>query len=268
MVEKVSGVVVAVLLMSLTIPVVHADSTLILEDIRGDNDATVQIKGHMVRMSQNGQPDYMLFDSQRDMAIHVNANSKQYTEVDRASLTELAGSVGELKKKLAPQLAMLQEQLKSLPPEQRAMIEKQMGGMANLGAMESAPSEKITTIKRGKDRIAGFDCQRYDVMADGQRIAETCMATVANANMPKADFAALSAMMKFMRDMAENAQQLTAGMSGANLTIGDLEGVPVAMKDFRNGHEYELASVSKEPLDDKRFIEYKTFNKKSLPKMM
>ncbi len=267
MIEKSLGVFSALLLVFLIAPVVQADSTLILKDVRGDADATVQVKGHMVRMSQNGQPDYMLFDSQRDMAIHVNAVDKHYTEIDRASLAQLAGSVGELKKKLAPQMAMLREQLKSLPPEQRAMIEKQMGGMANLGAMESAPPEKITTVKRDKDKVAGFDCQRYDVMADGQRIAETCMVTAANADVLKADFATLSAMMKFMRDMAKNAQQLTAGMGGPSLTIGELEGVPVAMKDFRDGHEYELSSVSRKTLDGGQFSEYKTFSKKSLPKM-
>ena len=100
---------------------------------------------------------------QRDVAIHVSSADGQYMEIDRASMAEMADSVAQIQKEMAPQMAMMRERLKSLPPEQRAMIEQRMGGMANLGAMESEPAVTMTTVKRGSDKIAGFKCQRYDV---------------------------------------------------------------------------------------------------------
>ena len=248
-------------------PTVQADATLTMKDIGGKMDSIIEVKGHMVRISTPGQPDYMLFDTQRDVAIHVSSVNGQYMEIDRAAMTEMAESVARMQKEMAPQMAQMRERLKNLPPEQRAMIEQQMGGRVDLGAMETKPAGKVTTVKRDSDKIAGFKCQRYDVMNDKQRVADVCVATDADAGMSKADFSTVSSAMKFMRDMAGRAQKLSAGMGAPRMPIGDVDGVPVSTKDLRNGREFRLASVSDDGLDDARFNEYRSLSKRELPSM-
>ncbi len=168
---------------------------------------------------------------------------------------------------MAPKMAMMREQLKNLPPEQRAMIEQRMGGMANFGAMESKPPVKVTTVKRGSDKIAGFKCQRYDVLNDQQQVADVCVASEPDAGMSKADFSTVNSAMKFMRDMAERAQKLSVGMGGPQMSMGDVDGVPVAAKDLQNGREFKLVRVSDDALDDARFNEYQSLSKQAMPKM-
>ena len=248
-------------------PTVQADATLTMKDIGGKMDSIIEVKGHMVRISTPGQPDYMLFDTQRDVAIHVSSVNGQYMEIDRAAMTEMAESVARMQKEMAPQMAQMRERLKNLPPEQRAMIEQRMGGMANFGAMETTPPVKVTTVKRGSDKIAGFKCQRYDVMNDKTRVGDVCVATQADAGMSKADFSTVSSGMKFMRDMAAGVEKLSAGMGGPPMSMGDIEGVPVSAKDLQNGHEFRLVSVSDDALDDVRFTEYRSLKKQALPKM-
>jgi len=248
-------------------PAVQADATLTMQDVGGKMDSVIEVKDHMVRISTPGQSDYMLFDTKRDVAIHVSSANRQYMEIDRAAMAEMADSVGRMQKEMAPQMAKMREQLKNLPPEQRAMIEQQMGGMANLGAMETKPVAKVTTVKRGSDKIAGFKCQRYDVMNDEARVADVCVATDADAGMSKADFSTVSKATKFMRDMAEGAQKMSADMGTPEMSMGDIEGVPVSTKDLRNGREFRLVNVTDDALDDARFNAYRSLSKKEMPKM-
>jgi hypothetical protein len=238
-----------------------------MKDGEGKMDSIIEVKGHMVRMSSPGDSDYMIYDAQRDLVIHVSNTNQEYMEIDRAAMAEMAESITRARKEIAPQMAMMRERLKDLPPEQRAMIEQQMGGMASLGAMETKPVVKVTTVKRGKDKIAGFKCDRYDVMSNKDRVADLCVATSADAGMSKADFATVSAAMKFMRDMADSAEQMTEGMDVPEMSMGDVDGLPVSAKDLKSGREFKLVEVSDDSLDDARFNAYRVLNKQEMPNL-
>ncbi len=248
-------------------PAVQADATLIMKDGSGKMDSVIEVKGHMVRMSSPGDPDYMLYDAQRDMVIHVNSARREYMEIDRNTLAEMADSMARVRKEMAPQMAMMRERLKNLPPEQRAMLEQQMGGMASLGAMETKPAASLTTVKRGNDKVAGFKCERYDVMSDNQRVSDLCVATRAGAGMSKSDFSTVRSAMKFMREMAAGAQEISAGMGVTEMSMGDADGVPVSAKDLRSGREFRLVNVSGDKLDETRFNAYHSMSKREMPKM-
>ena len=260
-----SNTILGLLPALLIAPLVQADTTLTMKDLVGTQDALIEVRGHMVKMSQPGQPEYMLYDTRRNIGIHVSTADKEYMEIDQATIAGFADSVNAMKAQFAPQIQVMREQLKNLPPEQRAMLEKSMGGMVNLGAMESQPVENVTTVKRGSDKISGFTCDRYDVMSDKERVADMCLATEAGAGMSKDDFATLRKMMKFMREMASSAQKLSSDLGGPQIVMGDADGVPVAMKDFKYGHEYQVSGVSDASLDSARFSEYQAFARKTLP---
>ena len=248
-------------------PAVHADATLTMQDVNGKMDSVIEVKGHMVRISSPGDSDYMLYDAQRDMVIHVNSARREYMEIDRNTLAGMADSMARVKKEMAPQMAMMRERLKNLPPEQRAMVEQQMGGMASLGAMEAKPAARLTSVRRGSDKVAGFKCERYDVMSGKQRVSELCVATRTGAGMSKSDFSTVTAAMKFMREMAAGAQKMSAGMGAAEMSMGDVDGVPVSAKDLRSGREFRLVKVSGDKLDETRFNAYRSMSKKDMPKM-
>jgi len=248
--------------------VTRADSTLTMEDAAGTPQSVIEVKGNMARMSTPGQADYMLYDASRDVIIHVSSDRQEYMEIDRATLAEFSSAMSEMQQQMAPQIAQMREQLKSLPPEQRAMIEQQMGSMAALSEAESKPAEPVKLVKRGKEKIAGFKCQVYDAMQGKEKLSEVCLATATDAGVSKSDFATLAAMMAFMREMASSAQKLSAGMGGApQISLGGAQGVPVSVKDFKGGREYSVADVSDKALDKARFNEYKTYRKQQISPM-
>ena len=260
---KVSGVLAALLLS----PAVHADATLTMKDSSGADDALIQVKGNLVRMTQSGQPDYLVYDKTRDTVIHVNPAKKEYMEIDRARLDGYADSLSAMRERMAPQIAMMREQLKNMSPEQRAMIEQRMGGMIDLATMDSEPAADLRSVKRGSKEVAGFACDVYEVMEGKQPVAEVCLATQADAGVSKADFNTLTAMMEFMRDMAGKAQKLAAGMVAGvpRFDIADAQGVPVAMKDLKQGRAFTVAAVSDDPLDEALFTAYRTYSKRDMP---
>ena len=244
-----------------------ADSTITMHDAAGTPQSLIEVKGSMARMSTPGQADYMLFDASREVIIHVDAERQEYMEIDRDTLKEFSAAMSEMQQQMAPQIAQMREQLKSLPPEQRAMIEQQMGAMAGMAAAGSKPAEAVTLVKRGSDKVAGFRCQVYDAMQGKEKVSEVCLATAADAGVSKADFATLTAMMAFMREMASSAQKLSAMGGAAPIMLGGAEGVPISVKEFRGGREYAVAGVSDKTVKEARFNEYKTYQKKQMPPM-
>jgi hypothetical protein len=219
-------------------------------------------------MSSPGQSDYIVYDASRDLIINVDAEGQEYMEIDRATLSEFSAAMSQMQKEMAPQIAQMREQLKSLPPEQRAMIEQQMGAMANFDTAETKPAEPIELVKRGSDKVAGFKCQVYDAMQGQEKLSEVCLATAADAGVSKADFATLSAMMAFMREMASSAQKLSADLGGSqHIMLGGAKGVPVSVKEFKGGHEYTVADVSNKTLEEARFNQYRTYQQKRMPAM-
>jgi TolA-binding protein len=244
----------------------QADSTITMQDAGGRAQAVIEVKGSMARMSTPGQPDYVLYDASRDVVTHVNSERKEFTEIDRATLNRFSETVSEVQQQLAPQLAQMREQLKSLPPEQRAMIEQQMGNMASFGALETGPADPIELVKGGSDEVAGLKCQIYEVVQGQERLSQVCMATAADAGISEDDFATLTAMTGFMRDMASSAQKLSAGFGGASqLVLAGAEGVPVSVKEYKDGREYAVADVSAKAVDEARFNAYKSYRRQPIP---
>jgi hypothetical protein len=246
----------------------RADSTITMKDAAGTTQAVIEVKGNMARMSTPGQSDYIVFDASRDLIINVDSEGQEYMEIDRATLSEFSAAMSQMQQAMAPQIAQMREQLKSLPPEQRAMIEQQMGGMANFGGTETKSAEPIELVKRGSDKVGGFKCQVYDAMQGKEKLSEVCLATAADAGVSKSDFATLSAMMAFMREMVSSAQKLSADLGGGqHIMLGGAKGVPVSVKEFKGGHEYAVADVSDKTLSDARFGEYKAYRKQQMPTM-
>ena len=88
-----------------------------------------------------------------DVIYNVNPQDKTYIELDRASMKRMADQIN-------PALKQMQEQLAKMPPEQRAQMEKMMGGRM-AGLMNDAPPEIRKTDRAGK--AAGHACTYVEV---------------------------------------------------------------------------------------------------------
>ena len=234
-----------------------ADTTIRLGGSADASKTVIQVKDHMARMAQSGQPGHVLFDSSRHVAIYVDPVKQEYVEIDQQQLDKYAEVIAMLRQ----QMEQLSAQMQNLPAAQRAFIEQQMG----IPASGLPDLEILTTEPRGFHEVAGFKCQLQVLFKNQQPVGEVCLATAADAGMSGNDFATLMAMMHFMRELAGTTQKLVGELGeNSRLLLSGLQGVPVAVKDYQNQKEYRVTEVSSKDISADVFNSYLTYNKQNL----
>jgi hypothetical protein len=241
---------------------VMADSTVTMQD-----STVVQIRNGMARMDPADDSTYTLYDSGRNLLIHVDPGEGTYMEIDEHFMQQQAEAMGAMREEMAAQMESMRAQLQNMPEAQRQMIEQRMGAMMGGGAAQSAPQPDVKAIKQGSRKVNGFKCNDYQLSEGKTPVADVCIAETAGAGMSKDDFATLSAMMTFMRSMAQKASEMAGVMAGGidPTVMADVEGFPVEVKDHRSGEQYGVASVANDRLSDAPFSEYKQLRKEEMP---
>ncbi|MEN8206730.1 MAG: hypothetical protein ABFS24_12060 [Pseudomonadota bacterium] len=251
------GIAIHIISAALLAESTFADTTIRLGGSEDASRTVIQVKGHMARMAQSGQPGHVLFDRARHVAIYVDPVKQEYREIDQQQLDKYAEIIAMLRQ----QMELLSTQMQNMPATQRAFIEQQMGipagGLPDLEALSTEP--------RGFYNVGGFRCQLQVLFKDQQPIGEVCLATAADAGMSGNDFATLMAMMNFMRELASTTQKLV-GKLGENsrLLLSGLQGVPVAMRDYQNQKEYRVTEVSSKAIGAAVFNSYQAYTKQDL----
>jgi hypothetical protein len=98
----------------------------------------VQIEGSRMRVESlgtEGPRQTTIFDGGRQVLWIVNDDQKTYREMTKADMDRVGGQ-------MAGAMAQRQEQMKNMPPEQRAMMEKMMPQNAN----------RVFIVGRGEDQ--------------------------------------------------------------------------------------------------------------------
>jgi hypothetical protein len=94
----------------------------------------------------------------------IDDKRKSYSEMDKATMDGHA-------KRANAAMSQMQERLKNMTPEQRAQMEKMMGGMAMPGAGGKTPV--FDAKNTGKtDTVEGRQCTTWHLLQDGKVIDE------------------------------------------------------------------------------------------------
>src|SRR3977135_1915253 len=140
------------------LPLLAADGVLIVEKTtRGGNTQTSQIQIEKDRMraetvGQAGEKQTVVFDGIKQVLWIINDSRKSYNEMTKADVDRMGGQMSDA-------MARMQEQLKGLPPEQRAQIEALMKGRGMPGA--AAAPAKTVYRKTGTDKVGAWTCDKY-----------------------------------------------------------------------------------------------------------
>jgi hypothetical protein len=138
-----------------------------------------------------------VFDGARDVVRIVNYDKKTYTELTRAEVEQLGG-------RMTAAMAQMQEQLKKMPAEHRAMVEAMMKGK-----MGGAEPVKTVYRKTGTDRVGRWTCDRYEGYQNDKKTSELCTAEPAALGLAPADFEITRKLAEFFRKLVpQNADNL------------------------------------------------------------
>ena len=190
----------------------------------------------------------------------IDDKKKTYMEIDKATMKKTADQAGAA-------IKQLQEQLKNMPPEQRAQMEKMLGD--KMPGMMSGKKDTFEAKDTGKsDTSEGRKCRVWNLLKNGVVHEELCV--VPFASLPgKEDFE------KTFRELTEAFAEMAKGLPGAGESIKArtaINGYPVRVRSYDDtgklrGNETVLTKWIEESLPGATFEVPAGYTKKELPKM-
>lgn len=213
----------------------------------------IQIDRDWMRMEHtiSGEKAAFVFDGAKQAIRIVNYDRKAYNEMTKAEVDRLSGH-------MADAMAQMQEQLKKLPPEQRAVAEARMRGRG-MGALPP----KTVFRRAGTDTVGRWTCDKYEGYQNEQKTSELCTVDPAVLGFVASDF-------EVSRKLAELFKKLVPQNSDNVFILGKAEeqgfsGVPVrrVLSPGRRPTITEMTEVSRQSFPPSTFDVPAGFIKKS-----
>jgi hypothetical protein len=229
-----------------------ADAGTVLEITNRDltNNSATQAKtyaqaGRMRIESGGAQDTFAIF---RDDTLYTfDPQQKTYIALDRATIQQLAAQ-------LNPALKKLQEQMASMPPEQRAQMERMLGMKMPNG---KTPTEEIRKTSRTGSQ-AGHSCTYAEAWEDGVRKSEMCVVPAANLKGSKELYDVGVKASSLLKEMVNSLDlPMLKQMTNRQMENFDsLGGVPLITRTFDGDkpvHEAVVEAIRNETLADSLF---------------
>lgn len=230
---------IVVLTMLFVAPAVADTRLRYVDEQSGEEQSAIAIKDSKVRMDDAGSPSWSLFDTETRSLIVVDPDEKTWTSLDEEAMQQAAGQMNAA-------MAEMREQLEQMPPEQRAMVEKMMGGMADAGRMVETKVDRTgTTLNK-----AGYDCAQVFMSVGSMARSELCVVAPDELDIPPADRQALDAMQDHMKKFADTMSN-AFGAAGSTFDFGfdSVGGIPVYIKQDDQPSAQILEDVSHSGVD-------------------
>jgi hypothetical protein len=159
---------------------------------------------------------------------------KSYSEMDKATLQRTMDEAGGAMKEM-------QEQLKQMPPEQRAQMEKMMGN--NMPGMGSGPKAVYVSKDTGRsDTVEGRKCRVWNLLKNGKLQEELCV-------VPFSSLPGKEDLQKAFRELADAFEGLASSMPGAGDAAkarNAINGYPVRTRSYDDaGKQRAMEEVMK-----------------------
>lgn len=242
-------------------PLLAADGVLIVETTtRNGATQTSQVQIEKTRMraestTANGGKQVFMFDGAAQVMRMIDLDKKTYSEITKAELDQLAGQMNAM-------MAQMQEQMKNLPPAQRAQMEAAMSGR---GIPGMTPPAKTEYRKTGTDKVGKWTCDKYEGFQDGKKTSELCTVDPKVVGFATADFEVTKQLAAFFQQlMPQNASQMfTIGQSDQQ----GFSGIPVRRTYglLQQQVTTELTEVSRQNFTDATFAVPAGFQKEASP---
>jgi hypothetical protein len=214
---------------------------------------TMMMDGDRIRIDQaSAQGEIstiLLADPGNVRILMINRAKNEYYEIDQKTMEQM-------QQQISGAMAQMQEQLKNMPPEQRAMVEKMMAGkMGQMGQAQARPSTVYTA--GGSATMNGFRCTRYEGTRGGQKVTEVCAADPSQLNVSASDFRGFEKLREFSESMRKSMSQMPmAQVAAPDFAEPGFQGFPVHQSHFRDGQlaqKFDLKELQRATFTDTDF---------------
>lgn len=192
------------------------DSARLRVDTRGEN-----VDASMILRFEGDDYQMVMLDNRR----------KEYRVLDRKAMAQMGENISSA-------MAQIEEKLKNMTPEQRAMMEKMMG--KKLGEMMSAGARTelppLSYRETGAAAVHGRPCKKYDVFREDKKVSELCAAKPESIGLGPAEMALFEKMKVVFDDMAKSLRRVP-GVTGFQVDFAakPVDGFPIQQIVFAEG---------------------------------
>jgi hypothetical protein len=156
------------------LPVLAEDLTIVYKTTGqgGPGTSTSYYSSEKMRTSDAERDTIIEYGAGR--IVSVDHKKKEYSEI---TLAEMEAAMKAAAAKMQEATAQMQQQMANMPPAMREKMEAMMGGGA--GA--------VTVTKGAVRKVAGYDCQNYDVKMANTMDMVVCASTAIKPPAPNVD---------------------------------------------------------------------------------
>jgi hypothetical protein len=248
-------------------PATAASGVLIAQKVTSGTTTTTnqsQIEHTRMRseiVSSTGRKQIVLFDGTTQVLRMVDDDGKTYTEMSKADVERMRGQMDGA-------MAQMQEQLKNMPPEQRARMEALMKGR---GAALTAAAGPPTEYKKiGTDKVGKWTCDKYEGTKNGEKVSEVCTIAPSALGFGAADFDVTRQLAEFFTSLMPQAAEGLFKIGSTAANPNSFSGLPVRFVSFRGGAIQtvsEMTEASRQTFSDTLFQVPAGYQKREFPGM-
>jgi len=247
-------------------PAMAAEGVLIAQKItNGTTTTTTQSQIEKTRMRSEiatsaGRRQIIIFDGSAQVLRMLDDEAKTYTEMTKADAERTRTQVDSA-------VAQMQEQMKNLPPEQRARMEALLKGR---GAALTGGGPPTEYKKIGTDKVGKWTCDKYEGTKNGEKVSELCTVGPGALGFAAGDFDVTKQLAEFFSNMMPQAAEGLFRMGSATPSPNSFSGLPVRFVSFRNGAPgvvSEVTDISRQTFPDALFQVPSGYQKRDFPAM-
>jgi hypothetical protein len=263
--QTLIGLVVAIGLTAS--PATAASGVLIAQKVTsGTTTTTHQSQIEQTRMrseivASTGRRQTVVFDGAAQVLRIIDDEGKTYTEMSKTDLDGTRGQMGAA-------MTQLQEQMKNMPPEQRARMEAMMKGRG--AAMPGAAATPTEYKKTGTDKVGRWTCDKYEGTKNGEKVSEVCTVAPSALGFTAADFEVTRQLAEFFKSLMPQAADGLFSIGSATPNPNSFSGLPVRFVSFRGGAIQtvsEMTEASRQTFSDTLFQIPDGYQKREFPGM-
>ena len=164
----------------------------------------------------------VIFRGDKQVLWMVSEKDKSYRELTKADVQKMADQMSTV-------MPQIEEQLKNMSPEERAMVEGMMKGKMG-GAMAGAAAKKMFVKTGATETVNGFPCSIYDTMRGEDKIGRVWVTDYKSLGVTRDDMKAFDSMIAFIEPMMGPLKDMFSGLiqkSGAPDDKTAIPGFPI-----------------------------------------
>ena len=204
-----------------------------------------------------GEQREMIFRGDRREMVMVDHEKGSYHVMDEKTMGQVAGQLSDVNR-------MMQEALKNVPEDKRAMIKQMMKQKMPSKKDPEGPQDELKKTGERADQN-GYPCVKYEVLRDGRKTRELWVTDWDNMEGGSEVVGAFEDMADFFREMMDSF----SGAAGVGLGRGggpgegvfehlkELGGFPVVTREFGDDGSLEgetaLRSAKRQTIDPDAF---------------